>query len=142
LSDEEVEEGIGVFIDFGSIVIDAVDRHRILDDESVASMKSTAEAKMRNPEGWDSTDTDNDKKEAPDEDKDTIMTDKAPSPPSTLSSTTQVIHVEKMSQEQLEKFMKQASERLQGPSITTPTTVDLSVTTTIATPSQEDGGNK
>ena len=102
-------------------------------------MKSTAEAKMRNPEGWDSADKE---KEAQVNDKDTVMTDKEPSTPSTLSSTTPAFDVERMSHEQLEKFMKQASEKLQGTSITTPTTAENSETIATATPSKEDGGNK
>ena len=89
-------------IDIGQIVIDATDRQRILDDESIASMKSSAEAIMHTPKGWNST---------PDE----PMKDADPPPPATPSTlSSQEFDVNQMTQTELEKFMKLASEKLKN----------------------------
>ena len=50
MSDEDNENGL--VIDIGLIIIDTTDCKRIMDDESIASMKSTAEALMKVPFGW------------------------------------------------------------------------------------------
>ena len=44
-------------IDIGNIELNPVNRQRILDDESVGTMKSTAEARMSTPKGWNDDET-------------------------------------------------------------------------------------
>jgi hypothetical protein len=128
---EDDNEGAGVFIDIGNIVIDATDRTRILDDESVATMKSSAEALRKIPTGWESEEEKSvqDMKETPEISKEpsTPSTFKEPSTPSTLSTTPSAFDVERMSHDQLERFMSQAAAKLKS---------------TTAAPSKEDGGNK
>jgi hypothetical protein len=52
INDNKAKDDTNIFIDIGGIVInDAANRNRILDNESVATMKSSAEAGMRSPEG-------------------------------------------------------------------------------------------
>ena len=113
LTDEDDDED-GLVIDIGLIVLDAKNnRQRILDDESVASMKSTAEAMMRTPRGWAGSE-DNEVKDASMKEAETVST----STPSTLS--TQGFNVNAMTQEDLEKFMQQAAEKLKLTKIASP----------------------
>jgi hypothetical protein len=107
-SDDEEDDDNGLAIDIGKIVIDATDRQRILDDDSIATMKSSAEAMMYSPKGWNSS-TDELMKEA----------DKPPpATPSTLSS--QDFDVNQMTHTELEKFMKQAADKLKLTQIASP----------------------
>jgi hypothetical protein len=104
LTDDEDDDGL--VIDIGLIILDAKNnRQRILDDESVASMKSTAEATMQTPRGWDSDEEDT-AKDVIMKESETVST----GTPSTLS--TQGFNVNAMTQDDLEKFMKQAAEKL------------------------------
>mgnify|MGYP000344040810 CR=1 FL=1 len=65
LSDEDDDDD-GLVIDIGLIILDAKNnRQRILDDESVASMKSTAEATMQTPRGWADSDEEDMAKDVP-----------------------------------------------------------------------------
>lgn len=107
-NDEEDEDN-GLVIDIGLIVIDATDRQRILDDESIASMKSSAEALWNAPKGWNPS---------PDE----VMKDAEKPPPATPSTlSSQDFDVNQMTQTELEKFMKLAAEKLKSANVT-PTT--------------------
>ena len=112
---DEDDEDDGLVIDIGLIVLDAKNnRQRILDDESVASMKSTAEAKMRTPRGWADDEEDETSKDVTMKESETVST----STPSTLS--TQGFNVNTMTNEDLETFMRQASEKLKTTKIASP----------------------
>jgi hypothetical protein len=103
ISDEESENAY--FIDIGHIILDATDRGRILDDESVETMKSTAEALRKTPQGWE------DDKATPS--KDTVMKETdTEGTTSTLTSTTKELSVEDMTPKQLEDLVHKASVRL------------------------------
>jgi hypothetical protein len=92
-------------IDIGHIVLDSTDRQRILDDESVGTMKSTAEAIMQTPPGWEDDDDDSSVK-----DMTMKKGDGSTSTPSTLTSST--LSVENMTPQQLQALVKQASDKL------------------------------
>ena len=108
MSDDE--DGNGLIIDIGLIILDATDRQRIMDDESIASMKSTAEALMKTPLGWKDTApaTETTTKAADMKETETVST----ATPSTIS--THEFDIEKMTQDDLEKFMQQAAAKLKN----------------------------
>jgi hypothetical protein len=107
LSDEEDDENFGLTIDIGNIVLDSKDeRQRILDDASVASMKSTAEALRATPQGWTEEQDDTPQK------TDITMKEAETDATSSLSTTVAGFDVDKMNPKDLELFMKQAAEKL------------------------------
>ena len=103
ISDEEDGDNAYV-IDIGHIILDATDRQRILDDESVATMKSMAKAMMQTPQGWEDDDN------SPVKDMTMKEVGGSTSTPSTLTSST--LSVENMTPQQLQELVKQASEKL------------------------------
>ena len=103
ISDDE--EGDNEYIiDIGHIILDATDRQRILDDESVGTMKSTAEALMQTPPGWE------DDEDLPGKDARMKDVGGSTSTPSTLTSSN--LSVENMTPQQLQALVKQASDKL------------------------------
>ena len=113
ITDDEDDDGL--IIDIGLIILDVKNnQQRILDDESVASMKSTAEAKMQTPRGWADDKDEEATKNSTTKEAETVST----STPSTLS--TQGFNVNAMTQEDLEKFMQQAAEKLKLTKIASP----------------------
>jgi hypothetical protein len=107
-SDDEEDDDNGLAIDIGKIVIDATDRQRILDDDSIATMKSSAEAMMHSPKGWNSS-------------TDELMKDADKPPPATPSTlSSQDFNVNQMTHTELEKFMKQAADKLKLTQIASP----------------------
>jgi hypothetical protein len=106
-SDDDDDDNEGLMIDIGRIVLDAADRQRILDDDSIASMKSTAEALMSTPTGWGNS-ADSPLKDTSMKDADTAST----STPSTLSTQTKEFDVDKLTQDELEIFMTKAAAKL------------------------------
>jgi hypothetical protein len=128
--DDDNEEGNAHVIDIGAIVLDAKDeRHRILDDASVASMKSSAEAKRTKPTGWD--------------DEDEMEVDKGAKTPSTLSSTMAGTTIEDMNPKEIEELMEKATEKLKRLNTITPTSPDQKTIITgkkkTVSPSEEGG---
>jgi hypothetical protein len=117
--DEDEDEEQGHVILIGDIVLDATDRHRILDDESVATMKSTAEALSRSPKGWT---------EDPDDKTGTL---------STLSTTTKEANIDSMSPQQLQDLMTKASRKLDQ--LKPPTPPPKDPPETVAPTSEADG---
>jgi hypothetical protein len=79
-----------------------------MDDESIASMKLTAEALMKVPLGWKDSDPVTPAKDADMKETETVST----ATPSTLS--THEFDIETMPQNDLEKFMRQAAEKLKN----------------------------
>jgi hypothetical protein len=103
-SDDEDDDNQGLVIDIGRIVLDAVDQKRIMDNNSIASMKSTAEARMCTPKGWEDL-----------ESKDMIMKHgetASTTTPSTLY--TQEFDVDNMSKDDLEKFVQKTAAKLKA----------------------------
>lgn len=106
-SDDEDDDNEGLMIDIGRIILDATDRQRILDDDSIASMKSTAEALMSTPKGWGDSDNSS-PTDTPMKNTDTAST----ATPSTLSTQTREFDVDKMTKAELEVFMTKAAAKL------------------------------
>jgi hypothetical protein len=107
LSDDDDDDNMGHTLDIGNIILDSRDnRQRILDDASVASMKSTAEALRATPRGWADEQDDTPQK------ADITMKDTETDATSSLSTTVAGFDVDKMTPNDLELFMKQASEKL------------------------------
>jgi hypothetical protein len=79
-----------------------------MDDDSIASMKSTAEALMKVPLRWKDPDPVTPAKDADMKETETVST----ATPSTLS--THGFDVETMTQDDLEKSMQQAAEKLKN----------------------------
>ena len=107
MSNDDEDENFGHTIDTGNIILDSKDeRQRILDDASVASMKSTAEGLRANPRGW------TDKQDESPQKTDITMKDAETDATSSLSTTVAGFDVDKMNPKDLELFMKQAAEKL------------------------------
>ena len=121
--DEEEEEGnSGFVINIGNIVLQADnDRQRILDDESVGTMRSSAEAWKSTPAGWNDDDS---SEMAVDVTKESLSTQ------STLTSTTrgQNPNYDTMTPQQMRDAMTKLTKKLK--------------TIETASPSKEDSGGK
>jgi hypothetical protein len=121
--DEEEEEGnSGFVINIGNIVLQADDdRQRILDDESVGTMRSSAEAWKSTPAGWNDDDS---SEMAVDVTKESLSTQ------STLTSTTrgQNPNYDTMTPQQMRDAMTKLTEKLK--------------TIETASPSKEDSGGE
>jgi hypothetical protein len=120
--DDDDDEDQGHVIDIGNIILDGTDRQRILDDESVATMKSTAEAKRAMPRGWMDEDDEGDDMANTTKDKPLDETTL-----STLSTTTKTANVDEMNPQELQALMEKATHKL--------------AQLTTATPTKEDGGS-
>jgi hypothetical protein len=104
ISDDESETAY--IIDIGNIILNAKDQNRILDNGSVGTMKSTAEALMKTPQGWE------DDNDFPENETDTTMKeDDISTPASTLTSTNE-LSVEQMTPQELEELVSKALEQL------------------------------
>jgi hypothetical protein len=104
ISDDESETTY--IIDIGNIILNAKDQNRILDDGSVGTMKSTAEALMKTPRGWE------DDSDFPGNETDTTMKEDDIGTPSSTITSTNELSVEQMTPQQLEELVSKASEQL------------------------------